>query len=109
MNNLYAMAQRAGMVLMVGLLLIILQGCQKPFVSVVVEIDECCKKGEECRDSVSGCATPTPVPSGGFDTSTGIHCASGEYCTNEGAICTRTTKCRTVAQGGAVCSCQCIK
>jgi len=110
MDSFYQMAKRAGMVIMLGLLFFVLEGCQKPFVEVVVDVDGCCKAGGDCRSGgVEGCSvTDVPNPGGFTVPSTGVQCSSGTYCTSEGSPCTRSTKCRTVANGTGECSCNCL-
>jgi hypothetical protein len=112
MNRFYLMAQRAGMVLVVGLLFFILQGCTTPFVEVNVVVDGCCKDGDcEGRGTTAGCdnppevGTPTGLPAGTYD---GITCNTGHVCGNmEGNTCARGKKCDTQHTSGSSTNCQC--
>lgn len=111
MNSFYPAAKKAGMLLiMMGFFLFLLQGCTTPLIKVEVVIDECCKKGEECKPPASGCpslAIPTQAPAGPHD---GIQCDSGAICANEGALCNWGMVCdtqRDTSGGSNKCLCKC--
>ena len=117
MNNLSQIAKKVGQVIMLGLVFFILQGCTKPFVSVDVAVDGCCKDGE-CgaeRDIVAGCNNPPAVPSGGglYDQpDSPIQCMTGNFCGNlEHDICGRGKRCDTQYTPGSStnCTCACVK
>lgn len=115
MKSLYPMAKSIGMVIMLGLLFFILQGCTKPFVSVVVEVDGCCKNGD-CtdRDGVAGCPNPPGIGSPGFPAGTydNIQCSTGVVCGSmEGNTCARGRKCDTQHTSGSTtnCTCACVR
>ena len=112
MNSFYSMAKRAGMVFMVGLLFFIVQGCQKPFISVEVEVDGCCKEGD-CTGLPGMGACPPPIaipatlPAGTYD---GIQCNTGYICASEDYDCARLKKCDTQHTSGSAtnCTCACV-
>lgn len=114
MNRFYSMAQRAGMIVLVGLLFFIVQGCTTPFVEVNVVVDGCCKDGD-CtdRDPTAGCNNPPAIGSPGFPAGTydNIQCSTGHVCgTMEGDTCARGKKCDTQHTSGSTtnCTCACV-
>lgn len=115
MNKFYLMAQRAGLIIFVGLLFFLFQGCTTPFVEVNVEVDACCKDGDCKGPGPTGgaCDNPPAIGSSGFPAGTydGITCNSGHVCNpnngQENATCSRGKKCDTQHTSGSTTNCQC--
>ncbi len=114
MNNIFQISKTAAGWLMVGFLLLMLQGCQKPFIEVTVDTRaQVCEKGADGgseRGRVEGCPA-IDVPAGG-GTFGGTQCNSGKHCLFENAtyFCARGSgeKCKTVdPSGNGQCACQC--
>ena len=100
------------MVVLMGLLIFILQGCTRPFVEVNVVVDGTSKDGNcEGQGPVAGCDNPPAIGSPGFPAGTydNIQCSTGNVCGNmEGNTCARGKKCDTQHTSGSSTNCQCV-
>lgn len=109
MNQIFQTSKTAGGVLLLGLLLLMLQGCQKPFIEVVVDANaQVCEKGADDgtteRGTTTGCL-PRP-PRSGDKAVTGQPCTSGVVCRLFNQPCTGGT-CKTIHVSAGQCDCKC--
>ncbi len=94
-----------GMVISGIFLVLMLQGCTTPLISVEVKVGECAPG--QGPPGPGGCATQTAVAGGSYP---GVNCNVGtKPCLNPGSTagCRGGKKCTNVEMGAGNCTCQC--
>jgi len=110
MRKFFQTSKTAGGMLLLGFLLLMLQGCQKPFIEVIVDARaQICEKGaggDSDGEPTTGCMPRAPRP--------GDKAVTGESCTDpQGAVCKFFNQpctggtCKTIHVSGGKCDCKC--